>query len=241
LNRGIKSSDSIKLSSASRQKLAALRAEAAKMDTLFQEEKKRLEKGAGKKGQGLLLESQLSEKQTTLHLVRQHVEECDLLEKGGAGKPAPASASRSALLTPQGDRISGRGFGGAARPLGYESELGAIDPEVQAGLLQIEKQDALMDQSLDQIMGGVRKLKAIALDISTEVKTQEVMINEIDLKLEMTGNKLDAINVKLKKALDEVGGASRIILNVILLILAIALGVYAYESFKGGGVSNPLK
>ena len=69
--------------------------------------------------------------------------------------------------------------------------------------VQIEKQDALMDQSLDQIMGGVSllhfpllnhyslcgvlhrcdvlladlfhqvmKLKAIALDISTEVKTQ---------------------------------------------------------------------
>jgi hypothetical protein len=47
--------------------------------------------------------------------------------------------------------------------------------------------------------------------------------------------------VKLKKALDEVGGASRIILNVILLILAIALGVYAYESFKGGGPVNVLK
>jgi hypothetical protein len=74
LNRGIKSSDSIKLSSASRQKLAALRAEAAKMDTLYQEEKKKAEKAAGKKGQGLLQESQLSEKQTTLDLVRQRVE-----------------------------------------------------------------------------------------------------------------------------------------------------------------------
>jgi hypothetical protein len=62
-------------------------------------------------------------------------------------------------------------------------------------LFQIEKQDALMDQSLDQIMGGVScsallarclapleptsahieqvlKLKAIALDITSEVKTQ---------------------------------------------------------------------
>jgi len=62
------------------------------------------------------------------------------------------------------------------------------------GLLQISQQDALMDQSLDQILGGVmmliifpaffarrscpptleqvRKLKAIAVDISMEVKTQ---------------------------------------------------------------------
>ena len=125
--------------------------------------------------------------------------------------------------------------------MSYDSELAPIDPEVQAGLLQIEKQDALMDQSLDQIMGGVRKLKAIALDISSEVKTQEVMLGEIDNKLETTGNKLGAINVKLKKALDEVGGAARIILNVILLVLAIALGVYAYESFKGGGPPNVLK
>jgi hypothetical protein len=36
-----------------------------------------------------------------------------------------------------GDRISGRGFGNAARPLSYESELGAIEPEVQAGLQQV--------------------------------------------------------------------------------------------------------
>ena len=67
------------------------------------------------------------------------------------------------------------------------------------------------------------------------------MLGEIDNKLETTGNKLGAINVKLKKALDEVGGAARIILNVILLVLAIALGVYAYESFKGGGPPNVLK
>ena len=42
LNRGIKSTDTIKLSSVSRQKLAALRAEAVKMDSLYQAERKKV-------------------------------------------------------------------------------------------------------------------------------------------------------------------------------------------------------
>jgi len=74
LNRGIKNTDSIKASSTSRQKLAALRAEVAKMDVLYQAEKKKAEKMAGKKGQGLLQADQLSEKLKTLELVQQHVE-----------------------------------------------------------------------------------------------------------------------------------------------------------------------
>jgi hypothetical protein len=74
LNRGIKSTDTIKLSSTSRQKLAALRAEAAKMDAIYQEEKKQAEKSWGKKGQGLLATERLSEKQKTLELVQQHLQ-----------------------------------------------------------------------------------------------------------------------------------------------------------------------
>lgn len=74
LNRGTKSIESIKLSSTSRQKLAALRAEAAKMETLFQAEKKKAEKSAGKKVQGLLQEDQIVEKQSYLELVKARVE-----------------------------------------------------------------------------------------------------------------------------------------------------------------------
>jgi hypothetical protein len=74
LNRGTKSIEAIKLSSTSRTKLAALRAEAAKMETLFQAEKKKAEKSAGKKGQGLLQEDQIVEKQSYLELVKARVE-----------------------------------------------------------------------------------------------------------------------------------------------------------------------
>ncbi len=42
MNRGNKSTDLIKLNSVSRKKLAALRAEAAKMDSLYQAEKKKV-------------------------------------------------------------------------------------------------------------------------------------------------------------------------------------------------------
>ena len=74
LNRGTKSVDAIKMSSASRTKLAALRAEAAKLESLYQAEKKKHEKSNGKKDQGLLLETQLSQKLQTVEVVKQHVE-----------------------------------------------------------------------------------------------------------------------------------------------------------------------
>ena len=62
------------MSSTSRTKLAALRAEAAKLEALYEADKKKHEKSNGKKDQSLLLETQLSQKLQTVEVVKQHVE-----------------------------------------------------------------------------------------------------------------------------------------------------------------------
>ena len=40
--------------------------------------------------------------------------------------------------------------------------------------------------------------------------------------------RVQGLNTKIKDALEQVGGASRIIVNVILLVVVIAIGAFAY-------------
>jgi hypothetical protein len=59
-----------------------------------------------------------------------------------------------------------------------------------------------------------------------EVRVQNVMVEEITAKVEATSAQIQNVNVRLKEALDKAGGASRIIVNVVLLLILLAVGGY---------------
>ena len=57
---------------------------------------------------------------------------------------------------------------------------------------------------MDAIAEGVGKLKAIAIDIGTELDVQNKMIEELNDKVDVVGGHLMSLNSKLKHQLDGV-------------------------------------
>mmetsp|Transcript_19551 Transcript_19551/g.46678 ORF Transcript_19551/g.46678 Transcript_19551/m.46678 type:complete len:104 (-) Transcript_19551:31-342(-) len=99
----------------------------------------------------------------------------------------------------------------------------------------MRQRDDEIDRGLDAISRGVGVLKNMAVDMREEVQVQNMMVDEIQEQVEKNTERIGLLNAKLKKTLDSAGGASRIILNLILLILLLAIAAYCYDTFKGGG------
>ena len=62
---------------------------------------------------------------------------------------------------------------------------------------------------MDQIHGGVRDRHEIALNMNEELATQEIMMNEIDKKVDILQEKFKLTNQRMKTLLAESVGASR--------------------------------
>jgi len=152
-------------------------------------------------------------------LVGKHIVECQNLErkryagraggKGGVGAATVADVKRSAEVT----------------------DLPDIDPDVELGLTQLKRNDEKLDEQLEEISKGMRRLKGIAVDQSQEVKLQNVMIDQISDNMDKATDHLNDVNVKLKDTLKQAGGATNIIVKLVLLILLCAIGAYVYKIF----------
>mmetsp|Transcript_46324 Transcript_46324/g.145335 ORF Transcript_46324/g.145335 Transcript_46324/m.145335 type:complete len:92 (-) Transcript_46324:143-418(-) len=78
---------------------------------------------------------------------------------------------------------------------------------------------------------GMVRLKGIAVDQSNEVKLQSVMIDQISDNMDKATEHLNDVNMKLKDTLARAGGATNILVKVILLILLLSIGAYMYKAF----------
>jgi len=96
----------------------------------------------------------------------------------------------------------------------------------------LAQRDKALDDDLDMISTGVGRLKNIALDMKEEIQLQNVMIDEVDQKIDAATDHLIELNKKVKKAFDDAGGATRFIANGIILILVIAAIAYIYKLTK---------
>jgi len=74
-------------------------------------------------------------------------------------------------------------------------------------------------------------LKNIAIEQSNEVKLQGVMIDQISDNMDKATDHLNDVNVKLKDTLARAGGATNIMVKLILLILLLSIAAYLYKSF----------
>jgi t-SNARE complex subunit (syntaxin) len=133
--------------------------------------------------------------------------------------------------------VGGKGGAGAAgggsdvQRNAEVTDLAAIDPDVEVGLTQLKRNDEMLDQQLDLISKGMTRLKGIANDQSNEVKLQSVMIDQISDNMDKATDHLNDVNVKLKDTLQKAGGATNVIVKLILLILLCAIGAYIYKMF----------
>jgi SYP7 family syntaxin len=191
----------VTMSAKIRQQLSSVRAEAAKMQQMQKEHEHKLEKrGTGDKKGMLKANQELEEVRSRGDIVEnvfKHVEECEALEKKRFTRP-DSKEDRASLMV-------GSGRAGIKAPKNAtETSLAPIDEDAAAGLAMLQKQDQQLDETLTVIGQGVQRLGKIAVDMREEVKTQSVMITEIDEKVDKATQHLQGLNTKIKDALEKV-------------------------------------
>eukprot|EP00834_Sanchytrium_tribonematis_P004007 NODE_177_length_14091_cov_0.996141.p4 type:complete len:247 gc:universal NODE_177_length_14091_cov_0.996141:1959-1219(-) len=78
------------------------------------------------------------------------------------------------------------------------------DIELTPDFEEIAKNQLALDEDVNEMSHGVKNLKALAMDMQGEIEKQNVMLTEVDNKVDRAQNKVDNINVKLKIAVDSV-------------------------------------
>ena len=130
------------------------------------------------------------------------------------------------------DRLMGQRAAGKSRPKAPASDLSEMDAGTEGldqAFLQIKKNDQELDQELDLVHQGVKRLGVMATEMNTELKIQKAMIDETKQKADDVNEHLLEVNKKMKRALDSGGGASKICLNIICVIILLSVVGYIYQ------------
>jgi hypothetical protein len=148
-------------------------------------------------------------------------------EEGGAGA-GRAGARGGASSAAAGGAGGSGGDGGSDDPT--QSDLPDID--VDAMMAQQGKNQMKIDRELDEVSKGVAQLHQIALDMQDELKTQNVLIDDLTKKMTDANVHLYHLNKKMKKTLDEVRKGDRFIMDIILICVILGIGGYLYQEFN---------
>ena len=85
-----------------------------------------------------------------------------------------------------------------------EPAAGLPDIELTPDFEDIVKNNMAIDEDVAEISHGVKNLKALATDMQGEIDKQNVMLAEVDNKVNKAQVKVDNINERLKVAVDSV-------------------------------------
>ncbi|EKF31067.1 hypothetical protein MOQ_005102 [Trypanosoma cruzi marinkellei] len=92
---------------------------------------------------------------------------------------------------------------------------------------ETQKNDEVIDNSLDRIYVGVQRLNQNATVITSELSTQEQMLDETEKKMDDVNGRLGKLNVKLKKALEKMDRPMMAVyLSCCLILLSIIVIIY---------------
>jgi SYP7 family syntaxin len=109
------------------------------------------------------------------------------------------------------------------------TELPDID---DAGFQLMRKNDQVIDGLLDNVKDGVGVLKEMATEMGKEAERQGVMLDNLEVKVDKVNDELENINVRLRKALENVRKGDRFIVDIILLCVLLGLIGYIYSIVK---------
>ncbi len=102
-----------------------------------------------------------------------------------------------------------------------KSNLPTIDISQQ--MLQLERLNKTLDEKLDIFGEKLDKLKEAAQDIGGELDRQNIMLENLEDKVEKEMQRLDALNKRVENALDAVGGSCKLICIVAIIIVIVGM------------------
>ncbi|KAL3142916.1 hypothetical protein ABBQ38_003203 [Trebouxia sp. C0009 RCD-2024] len=88
------------------------------------------------------------------------------------------------------------------------------------------------DLHLDNIEKGLSTLKGIGEAMGETLKTQDVLIDTIDTKMDNVTKELKTNNMKLKGLVESMRSKRNFCIDITLICILLALGLYLYMMFK---------
>jgi chromosome segregation ATPase len=115
-----------------------------------------------------------------------------------------------------------------------KSNLPVID--ISAQMMQVDNLNKKIDEHADILGEKLVKLKEAALDINGELTTQQVMLENLEEKVEKEIERLKALNERVDTALDKIGGSMKLICIVAIIIVIVAMvgvgAIFVISYFK---------
>lgn len=192
-----------------------------------EEEKKALKKAKTKPGKEETVQKNLAKRKEIIDVIQENIDDLKYQEKNpGGGAEAAGGAGRSQLMGGPQQRAK------VSRPKAPQKDLTEMDAGsegLDSQFLQIQKNDQELDQELDLVHQGVKRLGIMAQDMNTELKIQNAMIQETKAKADSVNENLLMTNKRMKEALDKSGGGMKWCMNMICLVILLAVVGYIYK------------
>ena len=129
---------------------------------------------------------------------------------------------------------AGKGGAGGAKTVPVGGGGGPLSDSQQQGLAQIEQNDEAIDSMLDQMQEGVMEIGQMATAIDQEVQMQNVMLDNLEVKVDKVHASVTSINVKMKKTLEDKGlGVERFCINFICCVVLLGVIGLIVKSVAG--------
>jgi molecular chaperone GrpE (heat shock protein) len=104
------------------------------------------------------------------------------------------------------------------------------DAEFALFFENIAHQDKRIDEALDRITAGTQVLKENAMKINQELKTQNELLDEVQGKVERVTTKLETLDRRVKKAINDLEKDRMCIYMICCVILLGLIGGILYET-----------
>ena len=131
-----------------------------------------------------------------------------------------------------GARRASPGAEGGTSILQKELRTGEMDDEEKDAMNRWSERERRLDEELAHVSVAVDRLKPLAEEITAAGQKQEKMVTMINSRVDRTTANLRTLNVRLRKFVDT-NRKSTFMFRIILIIVLLGLGAYAYTKFKG--------
>ena len=206
---------------------AAFNAEIRKEKAALQEDVEDLSKIIVKKG---ISPEEEEERVQRFEEVKQAVSDIDD-GTGSAVKKPQRDLSISSSMSRKGGSITLNGGASMQGSLTYEGAYEHTEETrefVRDATMAMERQD----MQLENIERGVDTLKEIGEAMGEEIERHDVVIDEVGAKMDVVTRELQTNNMKLKGVLTQVRSSRKIFIDIILVCILLAVGLYIYSMFK---------
>jgi len=206
---------SVELSNNVRHQLKTVREDAEQLAQIQKERARKVKKKSKKTGLSDEEKDYLELQEEIVELSFKHIEECERLEK--------RVHYSDSMLDDSSDQSDG-----------VVTSLPDVDDDGALGqrFAMLKQRDAEIDRGLEQVGEGVQVLKEMALEMSDAADVTNLMMDEVDTRVEQNMAQTQNLNKRLKSTLESVRSGNRFMLDFICCCVILGVAGVLYKAIS---------